>query len=55
VDPDIEVDNLPHESFKGKDAQLQAAIKHLREELKKDPVADIKVPAYPDKSFPYNK
>ena len=28
--PDIEVDNLPHETFNGKDAQLEAAIKHLQ-------------------------
>ena len=30
VDPDIVVDNLPHATFKGKDAQLEAAIKYLR-------------------------
>ena len=29
VDPDIVVDNLPHATFKGDDAQLDAAIAHL--------------------------
>jgi len=30
VEPDITVDNLPFETFKGKDAQLQAAIDYLK-------------------------
>lgn len=37
VDPDIVVDNLPHETFKGRDAQLEAAVKHLKELLARDP------------------
>jgi hypothetical protein len=36
------VDNLPHATFKGKDAQLEAAIKHLQKEIKEKP---IEVPA----------
>ena len=28
--PDIEVDNLPHETFNGRDAQLEAAVQHLQ-------------------------
>jgi tricorn protease len=51
VDPDIVVDNLPHATFNGKDAQLDAAIAHLQDLLKKKPVPVPKVPAYPDKSF----
>ena len=35
--PDIEIDNLPHETFKGKDAQLDKAIEYLREQIAKDP------------------
>ncbi len=31
VDPDIVVDNLPHATFNGEDAQLEAAIAHLQE------------------------
>ncbi len=53
VDPDIVVDNLPNETFKGKDAQLEYAIKYLKEEIKKDPVIVPPPPPYPDKSFKY--
>jgi tricorn protease len=53
VDPDIIVDNLPNESFKGKDAQLEYAIKYLKEQIKKEPVTIPPPPAYPDKSFKY--
>jgi tricorn protease len=49
VDPDIIVDNLPHAAFEGKDAQLEAAVKHLQELIAKDPVAVPKHPPYPDK------
>lgn len=38
VDPDMVVDNLPHATFKGKDAQLEAAIKYLKQEIKDKPV-----------------
>ena len=49
VDPDIVVDNLPHATFQGKDAQLEAAVKHLQELIKKQPVEVPKHPPYPDK------
>ncbi|MBP1768434.1 MAG: putative protease [Candidatus Aminicenantes bacterium] len=49
VDPDIVVDNLPHATFTGKDAQLEAAVKHLLELIAKDPVDVPKPPPYPDK------
>ncbi|MBB6048293.1 S41 family peptidase [Armatimonas rosea] len=52
VEPDIVVDNLPRATYDGKDAQLDAAIQHLLKELAKNPVPKIKVPPYPDKSFP---
>jgi tricorn protease len=55
VEPDIIVDNLPVESFKGKDAQLQFAIDYLKKLIKEKPVTDPKTPPYPDKSFDYNK
>ena len=35
VDPDIVVDDLPHATFAGSDAQLDAAIKYLQEEIRK--------------------
>jgi tricorn protease len=51
VDPDIVVDNLPHASFEGKDAQLEEALRYLEEEIRKDPRPVPKAPPYPDKSF----
>ena len=51
VDPDIVVDNLPHATFAGEDAQLDAAIKYLQEEIKKHPIPAPVAPKYPDKSF----
>ena len=49
--PDIEVDNLPHATFNGKDAQLDAAIAHLQKLIAEDPREVPQPPAYPDKSF----
>lgn len=51
VDPDIVVDNLPHATFNGQDAQLEAAVKHLQELIAKDPRPVPPTPKYPDKSF----
>jgi tricorn protease len=53
VDPDIFVDNLPHATFNGGDAQLDAAIEYLLEEIRKDPREVPPPPPYPDKSFDY--
>jgi len=53
--PDIELDNLPHETFNGKDAQLDAAVKLLLEKIAKEPRDVPPVPAYPDKSFKNNR
>ncbi|MGH9586958.1 MAG: S41 family peptidase, partial [Acidobacteriaceae bacterium] len=55
VDPDIVVDNLPHATFTGDDAQLQAGIKLLQREIKADPRPVPSHPAYPDKAFHYKK
>jgi tricorn protease len=52
VDPDIVVDNLPHATFKGEDAQLKAAIEYLQNRIKEKPVVVPTVPRYPDKSMP---
>jgi tricorn protease len=38
VEPDIEVDNDPHESFEGRDTQLERAIAELRNWLDEEPV-----------------
>jgi tricorn protease len=49
VDPDIVVDNLPHATFKGQDAQLDAAVKYLLEMIKTKPVPVPPPPPYPIK------
>jgi tricorn protease len=53
VDPDVVVDNLPHATFAGEDAQLAMALKMLGEEIKADPRPVPQAPPYPDKSFQY--
>ena len=55
VDPDIEIDNLPHATFGGEDAQLVAAIKFLEDQIAKNPNPVPPIPPYPDKSFPPKK
>jgi tricorn protease len=47
ISPDIEVDNLPHTTFSGEDAQLQAAIKLLKKQIKKNPINPLKGKAFP--------
>ncbi len=53
VVPDMEVDNLPHATFRGADAQLDAAIEYLLGEIEKDPRPVPPPPPYPDRSFDY--
>jgi tricorn protease len=55
VEPDVVVDNLPHATYAGEDAQLETAMKMLAEEIKADPRPVPRAPAYPDKSFKYQK
>lgn len=50
-EPDIVVDNLPHATFNGQDAQLQAAIEHLQNLIKEDSREVPAPPPYPDKSW----
>jgi tricorn protease len=47
ISPDIEVDNLPHATFNGEDAQLQAAIKLLKKKMQKNPVQPMKTLPFP--------
>jgi len=51
VEPDIVVDNLPHETFLGEDRQLKAAVDHLKELIASQPVEIPSVPPTPNKSF----
>ena len=52
VEPDIVVDNLPHATFRGEDAQLEAAIAHLQQLLAEQPVPPPAQPPFPVKAFP---
>jgi tricorn protease len=47
VSPDVEVDNLPHETFEGRDRQLEVAIELLQKKLKEQPVLPYKATAIP--------
>jgi tricorn protease len=53
VIPDIIVDNLPHATFSGQDAQLDAAIAYLQKKIAEDPRPVPKAPAYPKRAFKY--
>jgi tricorn protease len=52
VDPDIVVDDLPHATFAGEDAQLQTAIRWLQSQIQTDPRPVPAAPAYPNKAAP---
>ena len=52
VKPDMEVDNLPHASFKGEDAQLDAAIGYLMDKMTKELLKMPVLPAFPIKAKP---
>lgn len=49
VDPDQTVDNLPHATFSGEDAQLVAAINLLTRKLQDEPIELPEVPTFPKK------
>ncbi|MHC4080468.1 MAG: S41 family peptidase, partial [Planctomycetota bacterium] len=51
VEPDVVVDNLPHATFLGRDAQLEAAIEYLKLKIEQEPVPDLVPPDHPDKSL----
>jgi tricorn protease len=47
------VDNLPHATFNGEDAQLDAAVAHLLRKIEEDPRLVPAAPAYPNRAFAY--
>ena len=51
VEPDVVVDNLPHATFDGEDAQLRATIEYLLERIAEEPRPVPPPPPWPDKSF----
>ncbi len=50
VDPDILIDNDPHEEFKGIDRQLDKAIELIKEEIKTYTKVVPPIPSYPKKN-----
>jgi tricorn protease len=50
VEPDIEVQNMPGDVLRGKDAQLDAAVDNVSMQFKQKPVVLPPVPPFPDKS-----
>jgi tricorn protease len=53
VVPDVEVDNLPHATFRGEDAQLEAALEYLRQKIAEDPRTVPTPPPCPNRAFHY--
>lgn len=51
AEPDIVVDNLPHTSYTGEDAQLIAAVAELRAQLVAAPISMPVAPPYPDRAY----
>jgi tricorn protease len=52
VEPDEVVDNMPHKTFLGEDAQLQAAIAYLQKQIKDEPVETPPAPPYTNLRWP---
>ncbi len=50
VIPDIEVQNMPGDMLRGKDAQLETGVQYVLDQLREDPMELPSVPVYPDKS-----
>jgi tricorn protease len=48
VEPTIEVDNPPHATFEGKDAQLEAAIRYLQQKLIDEPIPELEARPFPE-------
>jgi len=50
ITPDIIVDNLPHATFAGKDAQLEAAVDYLLKKIAEEPIPPLTEPPAKDLS-----
>lgn len=53
VEPDIDIDNLPHATFRGEDAQLNRAIDVLLKKIEKEPRLVPEAPPYPNRKYDY--
>ncbi len=47
VEPDLVVDNPPHATFNGQDAQLEAGLEFLKKQIQSKPVTTPRRPEYP--------
>ena len=52
VSPTIQVDNLPHATYEGKDAQLEAAISYLQQKIQDEPIPELKARPFPEYGQP---
>jgi tricorn protease len=52
VSPTIEVRNMPHATYMGSDAQLEAAIEYLKNKLEEEPIPELKPGPFPDNGVP---
>jgi tricorn protease len=52
VDPDLVVDNLPHATYLGEDAQLQTAVDYLKARIREDPRPVPEPPPFPNLAPP---
>jgi tricorn protease len=52
VSPDIEVDNLPHASYQGQDAQLARAVSELKRRIREQPIPVLRGEAIPPVGVP---
>jgi len=52
INPTIEVDNLPHATFNGADAQLEAAIKYLQQKIEQEPIPELNAKPFPENGQP---
>jgi tricorn protease len=48
ISPDIEVNNMPHATYKGIDAQLDRAISYLQDKIKAQPIPEYKAKPFPN-------
>jgi len=52
VSPTIEVRNMPHATYMGDDAQLEAAIEYLQNKLREEPIPELKPGPFPENGVP---
>jgi tricorn protease len=54
ITPTIEVENLPHATYLGKDAQLDAAVDYLQRKIEEEPIPEPIPQPFPNRRSPAN-